>query len=257
MASLYQTTGIVLSRRDHREADRWYSVYTHDRGKIEVLARGGHKPLAKLTPHLEMAAEVQLLVVNGKQFYTLAGVERVRAFPNAYADLSRLVLVQNALALVDMGTRTEEADQILYGELVAWLSCIDEMPSPTPERAGYLLGSFALKLLSLLGYRPELQRCLACKIGVASGAYRWHAPKGGVVCMPCVGRDQEQWFAARDIDDAALKLMRYALSESFPDQHRPHLPGVALSQFHEAVESLLISHFLAIPAASLRAACAV
>ena len=74
MSLLYQTTGIVLSRRDHKEVDRWYSVYTPDKGKVEFLARGGHKPLAKLTPHLEMAAVVDLLLVHGRAYQILAGV---------------------------------------------------------------------------------------------------------------------------------------------------------------------------------------
>lgn len=255
MASLYQTTGIVLSRRDHREADRWYSIFTPDRGKIEVLARGGHKPLAKLTPHLEFVAEVDLLIVSGRQFYTLAGAERGRTFPSLYTDLSKLLLAQNALSLVDMGTRSEEADPVLYEEIQNWLACVDASPALSSERAGFLLGSFSLKLLALLGYRPELHRCLACKDDIRSGAYRWHAPKGGVVCDDCVGQDQEQWFAARRMEDDTMKIMRFALSETFESQLRPHLPGTTLLQFHEAVESLLIAHFPVIPASSLRSAC--
>lgn len=257
MASLYHATGVVLSRRDHREADRWYSVLTREHGKVDFLARGGHKMLAKLTPHLEMPAIVDFHVVNGRQSDTVAGTDRRRAYPNVYSDLSRLVLVQNALHLTDVGTRPQEPDGDLYELLVSWLETVNDAPALTAERSGFLLGSYALKLLAVIGYRPELTRCLGCKAPIVSGAYRWHALKGGVVCRGCVERDNEQWFAARALSDEALKLIRFGLGEPLAAQLRPHLAGELLEEYHEAVESLMVSHFPVIPANSLRAACAL
>jgi DNA repair protein RecO (recombination protein O) len=228
---------------------------TREHGKVDLLARGGHKMLAKLTPHLEMPAVVDFHVVGGRQYDTLAGTNRRRAFPNVYADLPRLLLAQNALHLTDIGTRANEPDPALYDLLARWMEAIDDAPSVTVERAGFLLGSYALKLLAAIGYRPELGRCLSCKFAIEPGSYRWHALKGGVVCRPCAERDQEQWFAARRLSDEALKLVRFGLSEPFSDQFRPHLSGEHLAEYHEAVESLLISHFPVIPANSLRGAC--
>jgi DNA repair protein RecO (recombination protein O) len=255
--TLYRATGYVLSTRDHREADRWYSAFTREQGKIEFLARGGRKPLAKLTPHLESPGEVELLIVRGKSFDTIAGVERLRAFPNFSNDTNRRLVAENALRLLDLGTRAEEPDPILYEELGAWFETLEAAPEISDERGAYLLASFALKLLAMGGYRPELSHCLSCKQAVASRAFRWHALKGGVVCIDCADRDAEQWFAARPMADETLKLLRYALGESFRDQLRPYLPGETLASFHEAVESLIVGHFPVIPGSSLRGACLV
>lgn len=257
MSLLYQTTGIVLSRRDHKEVDRWYSVYTPDKGKVEFLARGGHKPLAKLTPHLEMAAVVDLLLVHGRAYQTVAGVERRQAFVNIYEDLSKLVLAQNGLHLVDIGTRADETDPHIYDLLLNWLDFLNTNVLISRERAGFLLGAFSLKLLALVGYRPELSRCLGCRQTIAPGAYQWHGLKGGVVCTSCTRIDQETWFTARPMTDEALKLVRFGLEEGFASHLRPHLKAEDLAGFHEAIESLMISHFPVIPASSLRAACAV
>ncbi len=255
MATLFSTTGIVLSQRNHREADRWYSAFTPEHGKIEFLARGGHKPLAKLTPHLEMPAEVEFLLVDGRAYLTVAGTDRRRAFSNIYTDYSRLSLAQSALSLTDLATRPQEADPALYDTLVRFLSFIDAAPDFSTERAAFLLSSFTLKLLALTGYRPELERCLHCKNSIAQGQYRWHAVKGGVVCMPCATGSSEEWFAARSIPDEALKLLRFALFEPFESQIKPFLSAEAILPYHDLVESLVISHFPAIPACSLRSAC--
>lgn len=257
MSFLYHTTGIVLSRRDHKEVDRWYSVYTSEHGKVEFLARGGHKPLAKLTPHLEMVAVVDLLLVQGRAYQTVAGVERRQNYRHIYTDLPRLMLAQNALHLVDIGTRADETDPHIYKLLEQWLDFLNDEVVISRERAGFLLGAFSLKLLSLVGYRPELTRCLGCRRAIESGSYQWHGLKGGVVCTNCTTRDQEAWFAARPMTDEALKLVRFGLEEPFGDHLRPRLSAQGLLSFHEAVESLMISHFPVIPASSLRAACSV
>lgn len=257
MSSLYHATGIVLGSRDHREADRWYTVYTKEQGKIELLARGGSKALAKLTPHLDSPAEVHLLIVRGRQYDTVAGVERLQAFPRAQTDLSRLLLLQNAFALLAMGTHTAERDEDLYEALREWCLFVESADAFSQERAGFAFGAFGLKLLGLLGYRPELLACLSCREGILAGEFQWHALKGGVVCSSCRAKNPEQWFASRLISDEAIKLLRYALKEPFSALARPHLSAAVLGAFHETVESLIVAHFPTIPAASLRAACMV
>lgn len=255
MSFLFETTGIVLSWRPYREHDRWYSVLTREHGKIEFVARGGQKPLAKLTPHLETVAESRLLVVSGHLYYTVAGVERLHTFPLIYGNLTKTVLAQNAQSLVDLGTRTHETDEEMYRLLQRWLTFVETMPDVSADRAGFLLASFALKLLTQIGFGPELNQCLVCRHPIEQGEYRWHALKGGVACLTCTQKDPEQWFTARVILDETLKLIRYSLNKDFADQLRPHLPGEILLAFHEVLESLLIAHFPVIPAASIRESC--
>lgn len=257
MSVLYQTKGIVLSRRDHREVDRWYSVFTPDKGKVEFLARGGHKPLAKLTPHLEMVAVVDLLLVYGRAYQTVAGVDRIQSFPHLYQHFSKLTLAQNALHLIDIGTRADESDPHIYQLLMDWLVFLNSERTFSSERSGFLLSAFSLKLLTLIGYRPELLLCLGCSSNIQSNQYSWHGLKGGVVCHTCVRKDEKTWFTARNMRDDVLKLLRFSLEQPFEAHTRTHLRGQDLDDLHEAVESLLIAHFPVIPAASLRAACSL
>ena len=255
MSTIFHTTGIILSRRDFREVDRWYSVLTKEHGKIEFLARGGHKTLAKLTPHLETIAEVELLLVQGRHYPIVAGVERRQSYAAATANLPSLLLTQNALALVDEATKTYERDPAAYQLLSDWLNFLCATPAMSDERAGFLLGSFMLKLMDVSGYRPQFQECLSCQREIEPGRYLWQALKGGVVCRPCVDGSQEQWFAARSIEDETLKLVRFALDEPFAHQIRPNLSGIHIQNFHEVLESFVVSHFPTIPAVSMRTAC--
>ena len=219
-----------------------------------LQARGARKMQAKLGPHLESFAVLDLLIVRGRVVDTVAGVERLQAFHPIQIDMNRLLLARQLLHLVDLGTRQEEEDPILYSEVIKWLKFIESIPEVSQERTGFLLAAFALKLLSITGYRPELIHCLSCKREIESEQYRWHGLKGGVVCSNCVAVDEERWFAAREISDEALKLIRFALREAPQDFLKPTIPGTLLLEFHDLVESLLVCHFPTIPATSLRVA---
>lgn len=256
MATLFQTTGIVLGWRPYREHDRWYSALTKDRGKIDFLARGGQKQLAKLTPHLETVSEANFLFVNGRLYHTVAGVERLQSFPNIYENLSKMLLLKNALSLINMGTRQQEQDPNLYELLLNWLGYINNLEDISKDRAGFLLGSFTLKFMGIIGYRPELSQCLSCRKSIESNTFKWHALKGGVVCTDCTIKNDQQWFAAKPLSDGALKILRFALIRPFSDQTKPFLKGEDLQEFHTALESLIISHFPTIPASSIKEACA-
>jgi len=257
MNTLYRTTGFVLSKRDYKEVDRWYILYTKEFGKKSVLARGGHKPLAKLTPHLEMVAQTDFLLVNGRAYPTVAGVERRKTYPSIYTDVSKITLAQNALSLVDIGTRESEPDEKIFDLLDVYLEELQEMPELSSRRASLLLGSFTLKLMSLIGYQPELDQCLQCRIVITPKQYKWHSLKGGVVCIPCTKKQDDQWFSAREISDESIKLLRFARKGTFEDQLKPTLSHDQLSQFHEALESLIINHFPTIPANSLAHSCSL
>ena len=66
--------------------------------------------------------------------------------------------------------------------------------------------------------------------------------------------DHERWFAARQISDDALKLVRFALHEQPDNFLKPTISGKLMLEFHDLVESLLVCHFPTIPATTLRVA---
>lgn len=252
MSSTFRTKAIVLGMRDHLEADRFYSVMTEEHGKLELRARGARKISAKLSAHLEPFALCDLMVVRGRYGDIVAGVERIETYPSVRLDYDKMLLATQTLHLVDIGLKPHQADYVLFDELRQWLTFLNVADVFSTERSAFISASFTLKLLALLGYRPELIRCVHCQKSIAPMGYLWHGLKGGVVCQPCTARDPEQWFAARRITDDTLKLVRYAMIEKFDDLLHVRLPGLLIPEFHDLVESLVIAHFPVIPAVSIR-----
>lgn len=240
-----------------QESDRWYRVLSRTQGKIEFRARGANKPLAKLTPHLEFLGIVDVLLVQGRHYPTLIGVDRQVAFPNMVQDVSKLILARNALHFIDLCIRPEEPDEALFFMTKDFLLTIEQGGELTRARSEFLLGGFVLKLIGHLGYQPQLDECLVCRSSIRVNTFRFHPLKGGVVCDPCMAHDMNQWFSARVMDPDVLKLMRFAMNETSASHMRPRLSRSLLSGFTESVESLILSHFPVIPANSISNACCI
>ena len=257
MAALTITRGIVLSKYDFREADRLYSVFTRDHGKLELIGRGARKPLAKLASHLEFVCEADFFIVHGKTFETVAGVERQTLFSGIYEDTSKMVLTHQSLSCLDLLIKPKQVDGDLYVFLFEWLVFVDSCPVLRQERSGFLLAAFLGRCIAVLGHEPELYACLECRCSIASGSYAWHALRGGVVCRSCLDHHQEQWFSARGIQDDTLKLLRFILKHPFSDWLHPRLSSNILSEFHDIIESFLLTHTSLVPTVSLRDAICV
>lgn len=120
--AMFRTTGIVLLKRDFREHDRIYTIYTYDHGKIEALGRGTRKIISKLASHLEPPSVVDLLIVRGKVFDHIAGVERLEEFSTLRSDLARLLEFARIAGIFDHEVKLEHKDNFLYDLLYKFIS---------------------------------------------------------------------------------------------------------------------------------------
>ena len=254
MSSTFRTHAIVLGSREYREADRYYSALTAEHGLLELRARGSRKISSKLAAHLEPFALCDLMVVRGRGGDLVAGVERLELYPSIRTDITKALLALESFHLIETSMRPKQPDGQLFSFVRSWLQFLNQAPELTPSRERMLLSAFTTKLLGLTGYRPQLGRCMSCEEGIVPNGFRWHGLRGGVVCLSCATREPEQWFAAREMSMEALKLVRVSLEYPFASLLDLRLPGEALTEFHEAVDSLVIAHFPVIPLFTLNRA---
>lgn len=252
MTRLFSTTGFVLRRRAHKEADRMYTVFSRELGKVDVLARGGRKPRAKLTPHLESFSSVELFLVDGKSGYTLAGSEVEERFV-FQGDVLRAGLLATSRHLVDLVTRWHQTDVFLFDQLRAWSRfCVDATWSH-PVRASASAGAFALRLVRHAGYAPELNRCVVCRGGLHPDRLYWSSARGGVVCANCVRSEDSGWMKTRPLSVETLKLLRVLNDHPFEDLLKVELRGAVVEETQVLIDSLILAHFPVIPTVAVAA----
>ncbi len=116
---------IVLSRRDFRESDQIVSVYTKEKGKLNLLARGIKKITSKNSAHLEPFSLVEIEVIPGKEIDHLTKVVPINYFSNIRADLQKSLAAGFVVSTTDKLLHTHEPDKKIFDLLTNWLNSLN------------------------------------------------------------------------------------------------------------------------------------
>jgi DNA repair protein RecO (recombination protein O) len=196
---VYRTEGIVLKGYDYGEADRILTLYTPQLGKVRAIAKGVRRIKSRKAGHLDLFTRANLLVARGRQLDIVTQAETIEPFAGMRTDLVRLSYAHYVAELVDAFTVEGMANYPAYATTISTLRRIATANEPTLS-----VRSFELQLLALMGYRPQLHRCLNCDSTIQPVSNRFSPKMGGVLCPNCASEDG----AARPISVEALKVLR-------------------------------------------------
>lgn len=215
--STIRTHGIALQKKEIRENDRIYVIYTGDLGKIEAVARGSRKILSKLSGHLEPPIFSDLMIAKGKQLDKIAGADEVNAYPKIRADLGRIQLVFSAFNYLNRLTRFNSRDQKIWMLLEKFLEICENVSSDIfTEKKEILECAFLIKLLAFLGYRPELKKCIFCG---RNNKNEWFFDflKGGIFCAECNAKNLSFKKSQESVPAPFLEEMNFLLYKKFDE----------------------------------------
>lgn len=211
-------------------------------GKVEFIGRGALKPKAKLAPHLEPCAILELEIIRGARGSTVIGVERQYAFSRLATSIDHRLLALTSMGLLDRTTHVEEEDAALYGELMTWLRFLEAQETLHPTRSTFFLGGFLLRVMRQLGYNMALDRCVGCESEISPLSFRWHGGRGGLVCSTCINKSPGEWFMAVPIREEVATLLRLARDSSYDGLSRFPLKGTDVSAFAVCVQDTFLYH---------------
>ena len=221
---------IVLRHSEMGEADRLLWLYTRQRGKVRALAKGVRKIRSRKAGHLEPFTCVRLQLARGRNFLIITQAETIDAYLSVREDLTRLGYAYYAVELLDRFTYDEDENRGLYQLLADTLSRLNTEPDPLiPVRY------YEIRILDLLGYRPQLFNCLQCESEIKPEDQYFSVEQGGVLCPRCGKRTQE----ARLITMPALKILRHYQRSSYEDAKRAPLTPIT----NQEIE-ILVQHYI-------------
>jgi len=151
----FSTPAFILRSVDIGSVDRIYTLYTRDRGKIDVLAKGIRKADSKLQSSMQMAAVLEVYIIAQRRF-TLGGSVIRDVYPDVLQSLPRSWVFQHALDVVNKITRQEHPEKTLFNLLEIFLRDVHTEPAVRAERLLYGTVSFDLHVLQILGHAPLL-----------------------------------------------------------------------------------------------------
>lgn len=155
MEQTFNTRVIILDRKDHREEDSRIIVYSQERGKLNLIARGAKKMKSKSSGHIEPLTLSRLMVVRGREFDYIGTAKGEDFYPLIKEDLLSLSWAGQALRAVDVFSREEENDggKEVFNLLSDFLSVLPTVDAKAREAFYWF---FILKLLAISGFGPDL-----------------------------------------------------------------------------------------------------
>jgi DNA repair protein RecO (recombination protein O) len=180
----YSTEAIVLHAGDFQESDRLVTFFTRDFGKVRGIAKGAKKSKKRFGGNLEPFSHVDLRFFEKRtlDLVRIEGADFVQPFDRIRNDLYRIAYGCYLLELVLEMTAERQISKRLFELLLHFLKWFNE----TPPSEG-CLRAFEIRLLSLLGYMPVLDRCASCEAAInGEGLIGFHVGQGGLLCSSCL-----------------------------------------------------------------------
>ncbi|MFA5413314.1 MAG: DNA repair protein RecO [Patescibacteria group bacterium] len=227
--------GIILRKQDYRENDRLFVIYTNELGKIEAVAKGVRKIKSKMAGHLELFSVVNLMVAPGKIYYQIAGADREKNFLNIKIDLGKTVLASFCLEILDIFTKTDHPDLKIYELLSEVLEIFNQEKNKNFLKLYILSKFFVLKMLSILGWTPELFNCVKCKNKITPSGNFFDASRGGLACGNC-GR------GGLPISTSAIKILRFVLKNNFEKISALKITKIQAREISKIVDAFVFAH---------------
>lgn len=97
----FKTEGIIIRRRNFKDADRIITVLTKDHGKIAVKASGIRRIPSRRSAHVELLNHCVLTLYNGHAFPVLTEAQTIESFTPIKEDLQKIGLAYHLCELVD------------------------------------------------------------------------------------------------------------------------------------------------------------
>jgi DNA repair protein RecO (recombination protein O) len=238
----FRSEAIVLSHKNWGEADRMLRLYTRKLGKVQAIAKGVRKIKSRKAGHLEPFTCSNLMFARGRSFLIITQAETLLPYLDLREDLLRVGYASYVVELLDRFTYEEDDNQLIFHLLKETLTRIDSEPALYSA-----VHYFEIHLLDLLGYRPELTKCVNCDSIIQPEDQFFSISLGGVVCPRCGPQVQD----ARPIPMNTLKYLRHFQRSSYREAARaPLTPELnqELEQFMHRYVTYLLERNLNSPA---------
>jgi len=199
---------LILRHQRWGEADRLITIFTREHGKLRIVAKGARKTTSRKAGHLEPFMRSALQLAQGRDLWIVTQAETINAFLPMREDLQRLSIASYVIELLDKFTYEDGSNPQLFRLAVETLERLC-----TTDSIFVVLRYYEMRLLDIMGYRPQLFQCIGCREEIKAEDQYFSALVGGVICPRC----SHQYEDIRKISVDALKYLRHFQRSTFKE----------------------------------------
>ncbi len=210
MHQVYKITGFVFKKENRLEADRVFSVFAKDMGRVEIFAKSIRAIASKLKAGIDIFGISEIEFVQGKNRKTLTDAVLEKKFSGITQVPEKSEVAHRVSLLVDTFIKGQESDEKIWNVVVGFFEKLNACQL-TPLNLQITYHYFFWNFVSALGYKPELAKCVHCGNTLNPENLYFSNKEGGILCASCFGRHN----SSTKIHPDTVKLLRLFLAEDW------------------------------------------
>jgi DNA repair protein RecO (recombination protein O) len=201
--SALKTEALIFRSFDWKDSSKIVTLYTREAGKLKVMARGAKRRNSRYQGLLETISLVEAVVYisEKRQIQTLGEVSLENSFAAVKKDYQKTGYSFAVLELCDRFLQPGESDPVFFDFLITLLGEMAQAGA-----APVVFWYFLLKLCSYLGFRLNLEHCLACGEPARGRPGIFSMSEGGFVCSNCQTGEHSGWPLPGPVIDFLVRL---------------------------------------------------
>ena len=207
-----KTLAYVIRTQDYRDTSLLATFYTLGHGKVKAILKGGRDARFRMGSTLEPFSLNEILIYRrrrGGDLHMVTGADLVDRFEPVRRDLEKLGTASYFMELLDQMAESEAHPEVFYLVSDALNFLAD---GHSPRRTARI---FEVKLLTALGFMPELGQCVRCGAKDFEEIY-FAVGSGGIVCGHCRAAESPLVMIPKGV----ISFLEQAMKRSFTEDRK-------------------------------------
>lgn len=185
--------GLVLKTIQRTDSDRLIVLFTAERGKITVCAKGSRSSKNKILPCIEPFSYSEFVLYEKDGFFWIKEAMLIENFYALREDIKKLALASYICDVLDITVyeNMQEVELLRLGLNSLYAISNDIRPIKTIKAV------FEIRAAMLLGFAPYIEACSVCHSSKAE-AFFFSLHDGEIVCAKCKEKALKEYLNTRN-----------------------------------------------------------
>lgn len=235
MAIHYKTQAFIFKKSDMNEFDRNFSVFTNVFGRLDIYAKAVRKSASKLRAGTDIFFLSEIEFIQGKNKKTLTDAIVLERFWNIYKEPERFKLALAVSQVLDKFIKGQEPDPAVFSLIGEVFKKINDSKISDFR---FLYYYFLWNFFAILGYRPQLQKCIDCQGSLDPHNLYFSNKNGGILCSNCFAKDG----SSKKMNSDIVKILRLIFQKDWQTLAKLKVQPSSLAVLKDVSEGYYLYH---------------